>query len=180
VKRGFPLFVGCILSQRQTGFLHGRTRGSKKSTTGERSSPSRPRWRCSVWDCWARRAVCFAARRSRLAHLPGARVASAGRLRPALFVFLSVVGFSLRYPKRTLKGVATLSCHVSPILLAQLAQLSVPREHAEIIGKIGDASIVTRYPQDLSEALTEYTEPMARLYLQHSKEVLRWIKEQLP
>lgn len=66
------------------------------------------------------------------------------------------------------------------ILLAQLAQLSVPREHAEFIGKIGDASIVTRYPQDLSQALTEYTEPMARLYLQHSKEVLRWIKEQLP
>ena len=32
----------------------------------------------------------------------------------------------------------------------------------------------------LKAAVTEYTEPMARLYLQHSKEVLRWIKEQLP
>jgi len=32
----------------------------------------------------------------------------------------------------------------------------------------------------LKAAVTEYTEPMARLYLQRSKEVLRWIKEQLP
>jgi hypothetical protein len=101
-------------------------------------------------------------------------------LRPALFVFLSVAGSRLRYPKRILKRAATLSCHVSPILLPQLAQLPAPQEHTEFIGKIGDASIVTRYPQDLSQALTEYTEPMARLYLQHSKEVPRWIEEQLP
>ena len=100
--------------------------------------------------------------------------------------YLYVVFFCHLAIEKMLKAAVTERTAQPPprthnlILLAQLARLSVPREHAEFIGKIGDASIVTRYPQDLSQALTEYTEPMARLYLQHSKEVLRWIKEQLP
>lgn len=99
--------------------------------------------------------------------------------------YLYVVFFCHLAIEKMLKAVVTERTAQPPprthnlILLAQIAQLSIPEEHAEFIGKIGDASIVTRYPQDLSRALAEYTEPMARTYLKRSKEVLQWIREQI-
>ncbi|MCS6950816.1 MAG: HEPN domain-containing protein [bacterium] len=65
------------------------------------------------------------------------------------------------------------------IALAQVANLHLPVEYAEFLGMINDAGVVTRYPQDLSQALSEYPEEVAWDYLLRSREVMEWIRQQI-
>lgn len=65
------------------------------------------------------------------------------------------------------------------IYLVRKAELVLPPALLDFLGKINNASIPTRYPEDLERALSEYSRPVAESYLRQSEEVMRWLKEQL-
>ena len=63
------------------------------------------------------------------------------------------------------------------IYLVRKSGLSLPQSHLEFIGKINNASIPTRYPDDLQRMLREYPEPIVRDYLEQTREVFRWLRQ---
>jgi len=63
------------------------------------------------------------------------------------------------------------------IYLIKKSQLKLPQSYLEFVGKINTASIPTRYPEDLQQALKEYPQSVAHEYLQQTKEVLGWLKK---
>lgn len=63
------------------------------------------------------------------------------------------------------------------IFLILKSNLELPQAFVEFLGKINNASIPTRYPDDLQQALREYTEEIAREYLRQAKEVIQWLKQ---
>lgn len=62
------------------------------------------------------------------------------------------------------------------IYLVKKSAISPEPRHLEFIGKLNNASIPTRYPSDIREAIREYTEEVARSYLQQTEEVVTWLK----
>lgn len=65
------------------------------------------------------------------------------------------------------------------IYLVKKSGLTVPSAHLEFIGKINNASVPTRYPDDLQRTLSEYTGPVVREYWQRTEEALTWLKQEL-
>ncbi|MDP2168066.1 MAG: HEPN domain-containing protein [Thermodesulfovibrionales bacterium] len=63
------------------------------------------------------------------------------------------------------------------IYLASLAKLQPPESNLDFIGKINSASVVTRYPEDLSMAVSAYPKEIAEDYLARTKEALSWLKQ---
>ena len=63
------------------------------------------------------------------------------------------------------------------IYLVKKSGLELSQKHLEFIGKINAASIPARYPDDLQKALKEYPEPIARLYLNQTEELLHWLNQ---
>ena len=61
--------------------------------------------------------------------------------------------------------------------LARRAKLVLTQAHTDFIGKMNDASVVTRYPDDFSEIVTQYPESVAREYFDKAKEVIAWIRQ---
>jgi HEPN domain-containing protein len=64
-----------------------------------------------------------------------------------------------------------------PDLSRQKSGLDLPQSHLEFIGKINNASVPTRYPEDLQRIVAQYPAPVARDYLEKSEEVLKWLKQ---
>lgn len=58
--------------------------------------------------------------------------------------------------------------------------LRLPKDLLDFIGKLNDASVVTRYPEDLQRIVKAYPRRVAQEYLHTTDEVLRWIRSQLP
>lgn len=50
-------------------------------------------------------------------------------------------------------------------------------EMLDFLGKISGASIVTRYPEGLSETLSAYSKDAAKEYLKETRRALRWLKQ---
>lgn len=65
------------------------------------------------------------------------------------------------------------------IRLLQLSRLTLPADLLDFLGKLGSASIVTRYPEDFSEIIRVYTEDVAEAYLKKAEEIVQWITGQL-
>jgi len=63
------------------------------------------------------------------------------------------------------------------IYLVKKGQLDLPLSHLEFIGKINNASIPTRYPDDLQRMLSEYPKLIVRDYLKQTKEVIQWLRQ---
>ena len=63
--------------------------------------------------------------------------------------------------------------------LLKLSELAPPGELLDFLGKLNNASVATRYPEDFSETVRVYTEDVAEEYLKRSGEVVRWITRQL-
>lgn len=61
--------------------------------------------------------------------------------------------------------------------LARRAKLAPSAQHQEFIGKLADASVATRYPEDLSELLPQYPEAVTQEYLKTTEEVITWIRQ---
>ncbi len=99
--------------------------------------------------------------------------------------YLYTVFFCHLAVEKALKAViAETTRHTPPrihnlIALAQMANLHLPAAYTDFLGKINDAGVVTRYPQDLSQALSEYTEEIAWDYFIRGREVIEWIKQQI-
>jgi len=65
------------------------------------------------------------------------------------------------------------------IYLVKKSGLTLPESHLEFLGKINNASIPTRYPEGLQQALAEYPKSVARDYLQQTQEVIGWLQQNL-
>lgn len=57
--------------------------------------------------------------------------------------------------------------------------MSVPSDILDFIGKINNASVPMRYPDDLQRTLNEYTDPVVRSYLRQTEEALIWLRNEL-
>jgi HEPN domain-containing protein len=65
------------------------------------------------------------------------------------------------------------------IYLVKKSELNLPPSYLDFVGLINNASIPTRYPEDLQRAISEYPKPVARDYLQRTEEVVQWLKQVL-
>jgi HEPN domain-containing protein len=65
------------------------------------------------------------------------------------------------------------------IYLVRKCVVDLPQSYLEFIGKINNASIPTRYPEDLKRAIAEYPEPVPRDYLSHTEVVVEWLGQAL-
>jgi len=63
------------------------------------------------------------------------------------------------------------------IYLTKIADVQLPENSLEFIGKINNASIPTRYPEDLAAMISAYTENVSKEYFEKTKEVLDWLKQ---
>jgi HEPN domain-containing protein len=63
------------------------------------------------------------------------------------------------------------------IYLVKKSELELPQPYLEFIGKINNASVPTRYPEDLQQMIALYPESVARDYLTQTEEVLKWLKK---
>jgi HEPN domain-containing protein len=97
--------------------------------------------------------------------------------------YIYVIFMSHMALEKVLKAVLTEETRKLPprthnlIDLAQRAQLALSQEHQDFIGKINNASVVVRYPDDLSEMISQYSEVIARDYLQKARELIKWIRQ---
>jgi HEPN domain-containing protein len=65
------------------------------------------------------------------------------------------------------------------IYLFKVAKVDLPEHLLDFVGKINNASIVTRYPDDLSQIISAYPEQVAKDYLNHTREVISWLKRDM-
>jgi len=63
------------------------------------------------------------------------------------------------------------------IYVVKKSGLDLPQSHLEFIGKINNASVPTRYPEDLQRTVAQYPEPVARDYLTQTEQVIKWLKQ---
>jgi hypothetical protein len=61
--------------------------------------------------------------------------------------------------------------------LAQRSRLGLSQAQRDFIGKMNNASIATRYPDDLSQMVVQYSETVAREYLKQTKELIAWLRK---
>jgi len=61
--------------------------------------------------------------------------------------------------------------------LVKKSGLALPQSHLEFIGKINNASVPTRYPEDLQSMVAQYPDSVARDYLEKTEEVLAWLRQ---
>ena len=62
------------------------------------------------------------------------------------------------------------------IYLVKKSEILLPQTHLEFIGKINNASIPTRYPEDIERIVDQYSEAVVRDYLQQTEEILKWLR----
>lgn len=65
------------------------------------------------------------------------------------------------------------------IYLVKQSGLALPQSHLEFIGKINNASVPIRYPEDLQKMIAQYPEDVARDYLERAEEVIKWLRQHL-
>jgi HEPN domain-containing protein len=96
--------------------------------------------------------------------------------------FLYVVFMCHLALEKALKALVTEETGKTPpkshnlIALAQRARLDLPEDRRDFIGQMNDASIVTRYPEDLPNIVAQYSQSVAGVYLQKTKELIAWIR----
>lgn len=61
--------------------------------------------------------------------------------------------------------------------LTEKASIEFTDDVMDFIGKLNNASVVTRYPQNLSELKASYPKKVAEEYLKETKKVARWLKK---
>lgn len=64
------------------------------------------------------------------------------------------------------------------VYLLNKAGIRPPENLGRFIVKLNEASVATRYPEELATLMKNYTEPVVRDILAQGKEVLKWIKTQ--
>ena len=62
------------------------------------------------------------------------------------------------------------------LYLIDLAGINVADNFRPIISHLNEASIPTRYPEDMAKLVRYYHKSAARRYLKETKELLRWLR----
>lgn len=84
--------------------------------------------------------------------------------------------------ERTLKAIAAeAKQQTAPrshdlLYLVRLGGVQLSPEHLDFVGKLNNASLPTRYPEDLAQAIAAYPEEVTRRYLEQAKEVVQWLR----
>src|SRR5262244_3545202 len=92
--------------------------------------------------------------------------------------YIYVIFMSHMALEKALKALVTEETQQLPprthnlIDLAQRAQLVLSQEQRDFLGKIDNTSVVVRYPDDLSEMVSQYSEAVAQDYLERTKELI--------
>ena len=99
--------------------------------------------------------------------------------------YIYVVFMSHMALEKVLKALVTEETQKLPprthnlIDLAQRAQVVLSQEQQDFIGKINNASVVVRYPDDLSEMVAQYPEAIVRDYFENARGLIAWIRQDL-
>ena len=65
------------------------------------------------------------------------------------------------------------------IYLISRSGLTLPDTFLEFVGKINNASILTRYPDNLQQAIQEYPRSVVKSYLLQTEEIIEWLRQAL-
>jgi HEPN domain-containing protein len=63
--------------------------------------------------------------------------------------------------------------------LIKLSNVDIPDIHRSIVAHLNEASIPTRYPEDISKLIKQYNKQVAKRYLKETKELLKWLRNQM-
>jgi HEPN domain-containing protein len=97
--------------------------------------------------------------------------------------YIYVIFMSHMALEKALKALVTEETQQLPprthnlIDLAQRAQVALSQEQQDFLGKINNTSVVVRYPDDLSAMVSQYPEAIARDYLERTKELILWVRQ---
>lgn len=64
-------------------------------------------------------------------------------------------------------------------LLLKLSGIRIPQIHHKIISHLNEASIPTRYPEDISKISKQYNKKVAISYLKDTEGLLKWLKRNM-
>ncbi len=85
--------------------------------------------------------------------------------------------------EKTLKALVTEETGKAPpkthdlLYLTQKAAVRFATEMLDFVGMINNASIATRYPRDFSRLISSYPKEAANDYLERTKGVVRWLRQ---
>lgn len=85
--------------------------------------------------------------------------------------------------EKTLKAIAAEAQGRIPpkshdlLYLVTLGSVKPSQAHLDFIGKLNNASIPTRYPEDLAKTISVYPKKVAADYFERTKEVVQWLKQ---
>ena len=97
--------------------------------------------------------------------------------------YIYVIFMSHMALEKALKALVTEETQKLPprthnlIDLAQRAQVGLSQEQQDFLGKLNNTSVVVRYPDDLSEMVSQYPEAIAQDYLERTKELILWVRQ---
>ena len=95
--------------------------------------------------------------------------------------YIYVVFFCHLAIEKALKAVVTENTSQIPpkshdlVMLAKLANIKFGAAQREFIGRLNTASVVTRYPEDISAIYKTYTRKLASESLVKARETVEWI-----
>ncbi|HHW40166.1 MAG TPA: HEPN domain-containing protein [Syntrophomonadaceae bacterium] len=85
--------------------------------------------------------------------------------------------------EKALKGLVAASTGEPPprthnlILLVKLAKPNLNHEQLTFLATLNTASIATRYPQELAQALKQYDRKMTKSYIKSTEEVIKCLRQ---
>jgi len=85
--------------------------------------------------------------------------------------------------EKTLKAVYSEAKSSHPpkthdlLFLVREIGLDMPKLHLDFVGIINNASIPTRYPEDLSKLVSQYPRRTATSYLSKTKRAIKWLRK---
>ena len=97
--------------------------------------------------------------------------------------YIYVIFMSHMALEKALKALVTEETQKLPprthnlIDLAQRARVVLSQEQQDFLGKINNTSVVVRYPDDLSAMVSQYPEAIAQDYLERTKELILWVRQ---
>ena len=97
--------------------------------------------------------------------------------------YIYVIFMSHMALEKALKALVTEETQKLPprthnlIDLAQRAHVVLSQEQQDFLGKINNTSVVVRYPDDLSALVSQYPEAIAQDYLERTRELILWVRQ---
>lgn len=97
--------------------------------------------------------------------------------------YVYVIFMSHMALEKALKALGTEETQKLPprthnlIDLAQRAHVVLSQEQQDFLGNLNNTSVAVRYPEDLSAMVSQYPEAVAQDYLERTKELILWLRQ---